>query len=148
MPEQDDNSVQPDDSVSGLYENYSATQKEVLAIEIRKTRNVIFTMAVIIFASDILGFAMMNSLPLETILIILIVPAIFIALGFLALKEPLTAIIIAAIIILAVWIYAIIVLGRRGIIMGWLVKAVIIYFLIAGLQHAREAMRIKKELRV
>jgi hypothetical protein len=30
--------------------------------------------------------------------------------------------------------------------MGWLVKAVIIYLLIAGLLHATEAMRIKKEL--
>jgi hypothetical protein len=28
--------------------------------------------------------------------------------------------------------------------MGWLVKAVIIYFLIAGLLHATEAMPIKK----
>jgi hypothetical protein len=149
MTEQNNNAgQQPDNSVSGYYENYSDTQKEVLAIEIRKTRNTLFTIAAIVLASDLLGLAVLNAFVLEAILIILIVPAILIGLGFLALKEPLTAIIIAAVIIIGVWVYTIITVGGRAAIMGWLVKAIIIYFLIAGFQHAKEAMRIKKELGV
>jgi hypothetical protein len=149
MTDQDNNpGQQPDNSVSGYYENYSDTQKEVLAIEIRKTRNVLFTIAAIVFASDLLGLAILNAFVFEAILIILIVPAILIGLGFLAVKEPLTAIIIAAVIIVGVWVYTIIAVGGSAAITGWLVKAIIIYFLIAGLQHAKEAMRIKKELGV
>jgi len=144
----DPNVQQPEDSVSGLYENYSDTQKEVMAIEIRKTRNVLFTLAAIIFASDLLGLLLVNDVSLQTLLVILVVPAIYFGLAFLATKEPLTAIIIGAVIILGVWIYMIALLGAKGAVMGWLVKAAIIYFLIAGLQHAKEATRIKKELRV
>jgi len=149
MTEQNsDMAPQPDNSVSGYYENYSDTQKQVLAIEIHKTRNTLFTIAAIVLASDLLGLAVLNAFVFEAILVILIVPAILIGLGFLALKEPLTAIIIAAVIIIGVWVYTIITVGGRAAIMGWLVKAIIIYFLIAGLQHAKEAMRIKKELGV
>jgi hypothetical protein len=148
MTEQNNNAGQPDNSVSGYYEGYSDTQKEVLATEIRRTRNTLFTIAAIILAGDIIGLLALDAFVFRAILIVLVVPAILIGLGFLAMKEPLTAVIIAAIIIVGIWVYTIVVTEGRAAIMGWLVKAVIIYFLIAGFQHAREAMRIKKELGV
>ena len=136
----------PDNSVSGYYENYSETQREVYAMEVRKARNALFWVAIILFASELLGLAVTKTFSMETFLISLIVPAIIVGLGFLAVKEAMTAIIIAAVVILGIWIYSIAVLGGRAAISGWLVKAVIIYFLIAGFQHAKEAMRIKKEV--
>src|SRR5258705_6253896 len=147
MAEQDPtNDPSPDNSVSGYYENYSETQKEVYAMEVRKTRNTIFTVAAVFFASELLGLAVLSTFSVETVLTSLIVPAIIVGLGFLAVKEPMTAIIIAAVIVVGLWIYSIAVIGGRAAISGWLVKAIIIYFLIAGFQHAKEAMRIKKEL--
>ena len=137
---------QDDNSISGFYEGYSDTQKEVLAVEIRKTRNTLFIIAAVIFASDILGLLALNVFIIETLLVILIVPLAITGLGFLATKEPMSAIIIAAVIIGGIWIYTIVISGGRAAIMGWLIKAIIIYFLIAGFQHAREATRIKKEL--
>jgi hypothetical protein len=137
---------QDDNSVSGYYEGYSDMQKEVLAIETRKTRNTLFTIAAVILVSDILSLLALNVFKLEVVLVVLIVPVAIAGLAFLANKEPLTAIIIAAVIIIGIWIYTIVVSGGRAAIMGWLIKAVIIYFLIAGFQHAREATRIKKEL--
>jgi hypothetical protein len=139
---------QAEETVSGYYDNYTETQKEILAIEIRRTRNSLFTLAAIVFASDLLGLLMLEVFLWQSLLIILIIPAILIGLSFLASKEPLTAIIIAATVIIGVWVYTIISLGAGAAITGWLVRAIIIYFLIAGLQHAREAMKIKKELGV
>ena len=137
---------QPDNSVSGYYENYSETQKEVLAIELRKTRNTLFTLAAIVFAGDLISLLIADAVYLQTILIILVVPAILIGLAFLAGKEPMTAIVIAAVIIIGLWVYSIIITGGYSAVSGWIVKAIIVYLLIAGYQHAKEAIRIKKEL--
>ena len=146
MQEENKTGQEPDNSVSGYYENYSETQKEVLAIELRKTRNTLFILAVIIFAGDILGLLMVNAIFLQAVLISLIVPAIMAGLAFLAGKEPMTAIVIAAVIIIGLWVYLMVISGGYSAVTGWIIKAIIIYFLIAGYQHAKEATRIKKEL--
>ena len=148
MIENGNTSQQPDSDVSGYYENYSETQKEVLAIEIRKTRNNLFISAAVLLVSGFLGLAMLNVFNLVTILAVSVIPIILTGLGFLANKEPFTAIIIAAVVFIGEWIYSIVITGGRAAIMGWLVRAIVIYLLIAGLQHAKEAMRIKKELGV
>ena len=70
-----------------------------------------------------------------------------VGLAFLAMKEPLLTMIIAALIIVAVWIYIIAMNGSQAAITGWLGKAILVYLLIAGFQSAREAQRIKKELK-
>lgn len=146
MQEENKTGQEPDNSVSGYYENYSETQKEVLAIELRKTRNTLFILAAIIFAGDILGLLMVNAIFLQAVLISLIVPAIMAGLAFLAGKEPMTAIVIAAVIIIGLWVYLMVISGGYSAVTGWIIKAIIIYFLIAGYQHAKEATRIKKEL--
>jgi FtsH-binding integral membrane protein len=149
MTEQNNNAdQQPDNSVSGYYENYNDTQTEILAIELRKAKNTLFTLSAIIFAGDLISLLVLNAVNVQTILIILVVPVLLIGLAFLAKKEPLTAIIIAAVVIIGLWIYSIVITRGQSAIMGWLIKAVIIYFLIAGYQHAREATRIKKELSI
>ena len=143
------NEQQPDENaVPGLFDNYSETQKEILAIETRKTRNKLFTLAVIAFASDFLGLLVANAVTFQTLLFIVAIPAVLVGLAFLALREPLTAMIIAALIFAGFWIYAITVIGGRAAVTGWLVKAIVIYLLIAGFQNAREAHRIKKELKI
>ena len=70
-----------------------------------------------------------------------------VGLAFLALKEPLLAMIVAAVIILGIWIYAIVLTDGSAAITGWLIKAVIIYYIIAGFRRAMEANKIRKELR-
>jgi hypothetical protein len=133
--------------VSDYYEGYTDTQKELLAIQIRKTRNILFTLAIIIFASDLIGLLAANAVIFETLLIIAVIPLLLVGLAFLALKEPLLAIIIAALLIVSIWIYNIVMTGGVAAITGWLIKALIVYFIIAGFQNALEAMRIRKELK-
>ena len=133
--------------VAGLYDGYQDTQKEILEIEIRKTKNKLFTIAAVVFGFDLLALLAANVVNTDTILYIAIIPAIMVGLAFLAMKEPLLTMIIAALIIVAVWIYIIAMNGSQAAITGWLGKAILVYLLIAGFQSAREAQRIKKELK-
>jgi hypothetical protein len=140
--------LQEENIVSDLYDNYYETQKEIYSMEIRKTRNKLFTLSVLIFAIDFIALNMADAVNFETLLIIAVVPVLFIGLAFLALKEPLLAMIIGAVTIVGFWIYAAIQSGGMSAISGWLVKAVVVYLIIAGFQNAREAQRIKKELKL
>ena len=140
------NANNPENVVADYYDGQAEVQKEVLAIEVRKTRNMLFTLAVIVFAADLLALVIANAVMMETIIVIAIVPLVLIGLAFLATREPLTAMIIAAAIIVGIWIYNIIITAGAAAIMGWLIKAVLAYMIFAGFQHAREAVRIKKEL--
>jgi hypothetical protein len=139
---------QPEENVVvGLYDNYHETQKEILAIEIRKTRNKLITIAVVILIFDLIALSAMNAISLQSMIVISILPAIIIGLAFLAIKEPLIAMIIAALLIVGLWIYSVILTGGLSAVSGWLGKAIIIYLLFAGFQNATEATRIKKELK-
>ncbi len=132
--------------VSGIYDGYQETQKEIMAIEKKRTRIKLFTVAAVIFGFDFLALAMAGLIIPRTVLIISIIPLAMAGLGFLSMKEPMLAIVLAAIIMAALWIYIIYRTGGQGAVSGWLGKAIIIYLLIAGYQSAREAHRIKKEL--
>ena len=134
--------------VSELYDNYEEVQKEILSIEIRKTRNKLISIAIVIFAFDLLLLLMADLVTATTLGVILIFPAIITGLAFLSIKEPLIAMIIATILIVGLWIYTIIILGGRSAVSGWIGKAIIVYLLIAGFQNAMEAARIKKELKL
>jgi hypothetical protein len=134
--------------VSEMYDNYEEVQKEILSIEIRKTRNKLISIAIVIFAFDLLVLLIADLVTATTLGVILIFPAIITGLAFLSIKEPLIAMIIAAIIIAGLWIYTIIILGGRAAVSGWIGKAIIVYLLIAGFQNAMEAARIKKELKL
>jgi hypothetical protein len=134
--------------VSEMYDNYEEVQKEILSIEIRKTRNKLISIAIVIFAFDLLVLLIADLVTATTLGVILIFPAIIIGLAFLSIKEPLIAMIIAGIIIVGLWIYTIIILGGRAAVSGWIGKAIIVYLLIAGFQNAMEAARIKKELKL
>jgi hypothetical protein len=66
----------------------------------------------------------------------------------LANKEPVIAMILSAIIIVGIWVYTIVITNGTAAISGWISKAIIIYLLIAGFQSAKEANKIKRELKV
>ena len=133
-------------SIGEYYDNYKQTQAELLRVYSRKTKNAIFAIAGIWLVSELLGLAMANVFTTEILLSISLAPAILIAAGFFALKQPLAAIVVAAVVFAGFWILTILVVGGIGAISGLLIKAVIIYFLITGFQNAREANRIKKEI--
>lgn len=134
--------------VSDIYDNYEEVQKEILSIEIRKTRNKLITIAIVLFSFDLLVLLMADLVSMSTLGLIIIIPAIIGGLAVLSVKEPLIAMIIASIIIVGIWIYTIILTGGRAAASGWIGKAIIVYLIFAGFQNATEAARIKKELKL
>ena len=136
-----------DQLAGGILDSYADTQKEILAIETRKTRNKLFIIAAVILISDLLALFMANAFNATTLLAIGIVPLVFVGLAFLAIKEPLLAMIIGAAVIVALWVFMFVQFGNRSLISGLLVKAVLITLLISGFQKAIEANRVRKEMR-
>jgi hypothetical protein len=131
----------------GIMDSYSDTQKEILAIEKRKTRNKLFIIAAVILISDLLALFMANAVNAPTLLAIGIVPLIFVGLALLATKEPLLAMILAAAMIVAMWVFLFVQFGNRSLVSGWLVKAVLITLVISGFRNAIEANNVRKEMR-
>jgi hypothetical protein len=121
-----------------------------MRIECRKTRVKLFTIAALIFFFDFLGLAMINYVVINAIILICIVPVVYILLGLLANKEPLAAMIIGVIIMLI--IYGILISRGGGIAFAspifLLRTGLFVYLFIAGFQSAREAQRLKRELKM
>ena len=141
--------IQPESHiVSEMYDNYNEVQKEVMGIEIRNTLKKLLTIAVVIFSFDLLALLIADLVNVKTLLIILVIPAIITGLAFFAKKEPMIAMIVAAVIIVGLWVYTIVVIGGVAVISGWISKAIIIYLLLAGFQSAKEAAKIKRELKI
>ena len=128
-------------------DSYADTQKEILAIEARKTRNKLFIIAAVILISDLLALFMANAVNANTLLVIGIVPLVFVGLAFLAIKEPLLAMISGAAVIVALWVFMFVQFGNASLISGLLVKAVLITLVISGFQNAIEANRVRKEMK-
>ena len=139
-----ENITQQETSIGEYYEDYKQTQLDLVSVYSRKTRNAIFTIAALWLISELLALAMANVFTLRIFLSVCIVPVILVAAAFFALKQPLVAIIVAAIVFCGVWLLTILVYGGIGAIGGLLMKAVIVYFLIAGFQSAVEAGHIRK----
>jgi len=132
--------------ISPYYEDYKQTQAEIFAKECKRVRNSILTIAGLLFASELLGLAMANLVSSQNILYSLLFPAIFIGLAFLAIRQPMLSVILAALVFVGIIILSIVAYGGLGAISGILVKAIIIYLLLAGFQSATTAEKAKKEL--
>lgn len=135
-----------DASSPGLFDKDIDTLREIFVIESRKTRNKLLTAAIVIAGFDMIAYARADLLNLENLFWIVLVPVILVALAFLALKEPMVAILLAMGILAAIWIIIAVTSGLASLLSGWLAKSILIYLLLAGLQNAREAARVKKEM--
>ena len=133
--------------VSGIFEDYSETQREIFAIETRNTRNKLFALAIVVFGFDFLVLLRTDLVQWQTLLASAIIPAIFVGLAFLARKEPLTSMIIVSVIIGGLWLYNAISTNGYSLLAGWWAKAIVVYLILAGFQSSREAEKIKRELK-
>src|SRR4051812_25569038 len=101
------NEVQ-ESNIAEYYNNYQQTQTELIALYSKKTRNAIFTLAGLWLASEFIGLAIANVFNATLLISALLIPALLVGTAFIALKQPLTAIIIAALIFVGMWVYTII----------------------------------------
>lgn len=134
------------DVVSGYYENYKETQKEIFSVESRRVRNSILWVAGLLFASDMLSLVMVDLVTGELVLYALLFPGLFAGIAFLGLKQPMLAAVLALLLFVGIIILSIVAFGSIGAVRGLIVKAIMIYFLFAAFQSARTAEQAKKEM--
>lgn len=75
----------------------------------------------------------------------LIVSGIFVALGFWANEKPFTALLSALILFITIYLYGVIVEGQNPV-SGIIVRVIVVVYLIKGINSAKEAEQLKKEL--
>ncbi|MEI9807176.1 MAG: hypothetical protein WDO16_04405 [Bacteroidota bacterium] len=133
--------------ISDYLEGYQQLELQAAENQVKKARNTLFVVAGLTLVVNL--FLLMSSHTLDTasLIVILVLTAIFTALGFMTKKQPFTAIMIGLVIYAGLWIFDIVVLGADEVIKGLLFKIIIIYFLVTGLKHARETERLKKEIK-
>jgi hypothetical protein len=134
--------------ISDYYEGYQKLELQSAENQLRKTRNAIFAIAIVLFISDLITMAASDTFDITTLILSLIIAGVFVGLAFLTKKKPLTAIFIALALFIALWVLTIVVVGPQQIYRGILVRGIIIYFLITGIKHAREAERIRKQMNI
>jgi hypothetical protein len=138
------------DTVADYYDSYQETQLEIFQIECRKTKKKLFTIAAVIFFFDFISLAMINYITINAFLLIAIVPVIFILLGLLSNKEPLAAMVLGIFVMLI--LYGLLIYRFGAAVFASAIfllrTGLFVYLLIAGFQSAREAQRLKKELKL
>ena len=132
--------------LSDYYTGYQELQLQAAELHVKKARNALFAVAAINLVVGLILYSASNILTGATVGILVLISAIFAGLGFLTKKQPFTAIIIGLVIYIGLWLLDIIVAGGEQIIRGILVRGIIIYFLVTGVKHAREAERLRREL--
>lgn len=136
----------PENVVSDYLEGYQQLELQSAETQVRKARNALFVVAGLTLVLNLFMLASTDSFDAVSLITVLVLTAIFAGLGFMTKKQPFAAIIIGLVIYVALWIFDIVVLGPEYLLRGLLFKGIIIYFLITGLKHAREAERLKKEI--
>lgn len=129
-----------------IFDSYNEVNQHTYEMERKRVRSRLLTIAVILFLSDLLGLLMADILSITLLIWALVIPAAIGGLAMLAWKEPMSAVVIAMVIIGGVWLYIISVSGGAGAVSGLLVKALVVYLLISAYQSAREAQRARRAL--
>lgn len=138
--------TQEEDVLSNYFEGVQKLELESAEAQVRKARNALFVVAAITLIVNLFMLNQSDSLSGFPLILVLVMTATFAGLALLTKKQPFTAIIIALIIYIGLWVLDIVVLGPEYIIRGALLKGIIVYILINALKHAREAERLRKSM--
>jgi Flp pilus assembly protein TadB len=138
---------QEQDVISNYFEGNQQLELHSAENNLKKARNAIFFIAALILIGNLIMMGVSDSFNTTGLIITLIACGIFVGLAFMTKKQPLTSVIIALILFVALWVIDIVVLGPEYIVKGIIVKAIIIYFLITGIKYAKETERLRKEMK-
>jgi xanthosine utilization system XapX-like protein len=134
------------DIISDYYQGYQQLELQSAETQVKKARNALFVVAGLTLIVNLVLLGSQAQFDSFSLVIVLLVTIIFAGLGLMTKKQPFAAIIIGLSIYVGLWILDIVVLGSEQFTRGLFLKGIIIYFLIKGLKHAREAERLKKEI--
>ncbi len=137
-------------SEDSIFENsyYNEVQKDIWLHERKKTAISLMTIGAILLIGDLLGLYISNALTTLTFLFLLVIPAIYFGLAYIARFKPMLAVVLGGCLFGLLLIYNIYLLGGRGIFNGWLIKAAVIFFIFKSFRHAKDAEEARKNLAI
>jgi hypothetical protein len=139
------NTQQENENVLTEYlEGYQELELQSVQNNLRKTRNTILVVAVLLLISSFIIPAMSNA-PVLDMWPAWVVVGLFVTLALFTNKFPLATVIIALILYIGLWVLDIVVLGPEYIFKGLLIKGIIIYFLVRGIGYAKEAEEVYRK---
>ncbi|MBL0154217.1 MAG: hypothetical protein IPP93_12290 [Chitinophagaceae bacterium] len=115
-------------------------QIEMMGYEpkIRKARNALFVVAVLLLLGEIIS-ANANNIPFSPLLLLIVglECGSFVALGFWANTRPFTAITLGLVLFIGLWVFAIVATGFQAAIGGILIRIIVITYLVSALKDAK-----------
>jgi hypothetical protein len=133
--------------VADYYSGYQELELQAAETHVKKARNALLLVGGLSLILNLVVLGTMDSLSGWPLAIAIGITLAFVGLALLTAKQPFTAIILGLVIYIGLWIVDIVVTGPEQLLKGLLMKGIVIYFLIMGLKHAREAERLRKEIR-
>ena len=141
------NKNEPESVISDYLEGYQQLELQASENNLNKARNAIFVIAALFLAGSLIQMAVSDTFSTFGLVIAFGGAAIFLVLGFMTKKQPLGSIVVALLLFVGLWVLDIVVVGPEYIYKGIVVKAIIVYFLVTGIKHARETERLRKEMK-
>ena len=136
---------QNESGISEYFEGYQQLEKEGIEENLNKTRNAIFVVAGVALLGGIILYSLQGAETADLVLN-LVLTGIYLILGLLTKKFPMTCVVIALILFAGTWILNIAVGGAEQIFRGIIMKAIIIYYLIKGIGYAKEAEELRTRM--
>ena len=111
-----------------------------------KTKKSIWYIGGIFLVIDLLALSKANVLNSTNLVFVMIIPLLYAGLGFLAKTRPLIAMILAAVLFIAIHALSFFSYGASSLSNGFLLKAIMVYFVVSGFSAARKAEAARDQL--
>ena len=132
--------------ISDQYDDHRQLAEETMKSDSKKACIMLIVTAIVVFGFDMLA-VYSSDVPFSLVwLNIIPVPIGLIGLGLLAIKEPMVAVVIAALLVFALWIFNLVPLSPVVIEKGLTQKGIAIGLLFGAYMFANCAMKEKQDL--
>jgi hypothetical protein len=132
--------------ISEQYDHHKELAEEMMKSDSKKTGLLLFITAFIILGIDLWAVFSLE-VPIAMVwMSLFLVPVGLIGLGLLAIKEPMVAVVIAALLVGVFWIFNLFPLSPIVIVSGLIPKGVVIIVLFGAFMFANFAMKEKRDL--
>ena len=111
-----------------------------------KTKKSIWYIGGIFLVTDLLSLSKANVLNATNLVFVMIIPLLYAGLGFLAKTRPLIAMILAAVLFIAIHALSFFSYGASSLSNGFLLKAIMVYFVVSGFTAAKKAEAARVQL--
>jgi hypothetical protein len=132
--------------ISEQYDDHMQLAEDTMKSDSKKACILLFVAAVVALGFDLIAIFSLHIPIALAWLNIAVVPVGLIALGLLAIKESMVAVVVAALLVFVFWIFNLFTLSPIVIVNGFIPKGIVIALLFGAYMFANFAMKEKRDL--